>query len=118
MVFSATPFRRYSTSGCQLGMARAKLIGRFSSKVPAACCCSSRMVMVSHEWHYSFNEIVHIFHDAFRVMIIEVEPQHEPVLGIEPLLHLRGDGLRVAYQCVVGCAPDFLLVERPLQGAP
>src|SRR6266446_2240887 len=32
MVFSATPFRRYSTSGCQFGMARAKFTGRFSLK--------------------------------------------------------------------------------------
>src|SRR5260370_11422913 len=32
MVFSATPFRLYSTSGCQFGMARAKLTGRLSLK--------------------------------------------------------------------------------------
>src|SRR5262245_18250595 len=33
MVFSATPLRRYSTSGCQLGIGRAKLGGRCSLKV-------------------------------------------------------------------------------------
>src|SRR5438309_1491431 len=33
MVFSATPLRRYSTSGCQFGMGRAKFGGRDSLKV-------------------------------------------------------------------------------------
>src|ERR1043166_1595970 len=33
MVFSATPWRRYSTSGCQLGMARAKLGAADSSNI-------------------------------------------------------------------------------------
>src|SRR3954471_13988349 len=37
MVFSATPFRRYSTSGCQFGMARAKLTGRFSLNGTRGC---------------------------------------------------------------------------------
>src|SRR5437868_11099736 len=37
MVFSATPFRRYSTSGCQFGMARAKFTGRFSLKGTGGC---------------------------------------------------------------------------------
>ena len=32
IVFSATPLRRYSTSGCQFGMARAKFTGKFSLK--------------------------------------------------------------------------------------
>src|SRR3954453_15331924 len=37
MVFSATPLRRYSTSGCQLGMARAKFTGRFSLNGTGGC---------------------------------------------------------------------------------
>src|ERR1700759_577171 len=39
-VFSAIPLRRYSTSGCQFGMARAKLTGTCSSNVLIASNCT------------------------------------------------------------------------------
>jgi hypothetical protein len=50
MVFSATPLRRYSTSGCQFGIARAKLGAAVSSKAGSllvAGCWLLVMVMLA-----------------------------------------------------------------------
>ncbi len=46
-------------------------------------------------------------------MIVEVEPEHEPVLGVKSLAYLRRHGRGITDQRVVGGPPDFLLVERP-----
>src|SRR5437762_10462701 len=61
MVFSATPLRRYSTSGCQFGIARAKLTARDSSNIS---------VIVGAEAHLARRRGV-----LLRLRALETRPQ-------------------------------------------
>src|SRR4051812_48393356 len=106
-VFSAMPLRRYSTSGCQFGMGRAKL-GAVSSRMGCR-------LYVRRDAHH---KIAHVFHDSFRIVIIEIKPKHEPVLRIEPLPYLLNDCLRVSDESVVGRALHLRFIERALERAP
>jgi hypothetical protein len=64
------------------------------------------------------HEIIHILHHAFRIVIVEIEPEHQPVFRIKPLGDLRCDHLRIADERVAGGPANFLFVERSLQSAP
>ena len=65
------------------------------------------------------HEVVHVLHHAFRVVIVEVEPEHRAGRRDRSA---RASALaiivRIADERVVGRAAYLLFVERPFQRAP
>ena len=64
------------------------------------------------------HERLHVFNDAFAVVIEEVEPQHQTIVRVETLQYLLADILGIADDGVVGCFRNLVWVQRALERRP
>ena len=60
----------------------------------------------------------HVAADPVRVVVEEIKPRHDSVLGMEAFNHLMRHFLHVSDQCVVGCTVDFVGIDGAFERAP
>ncbi len=75
-------------------------------------------LLASKLWRYLHHKGLHVGDNAIAVVIEEVKPQHQAVVGMEALPSLVGDILGVSDEGIASCSLNLGRVEGALEGCP